>query len=75
MRAHLAQVAVMGDIHYVVRKSDGDMPKTTLSRVGGEGRVREVARMLSGDTSQASLAHARQMLREAGHLDVSASVG
>lgn len=72
---HLAQVAVMGDMHYVVHKTDGDIPKTTLSRIGGDDRVREVARMLSGDTSEASLAHARQMLREAGHLDVSTSVG
>ena len=65
---HLAQVAVMGATHYVVRKVDGDVPETRLERVEGEARVHEIARMLSGDASQASLAHARQMLEGAGTL-------
>ena len=65
---HLPQVAVRADVHYVVRKSDGDVPETALVRVQGEERVSEVARMLSGDSSQASLDHARQMLSEAGTL-------
>lgn len=66
---HLAQVAVMGDTHYVVSKSDGDLPETSLVRVNGENRVIEIARMLSGDETEASLEHAREMLREAGRLD------
>ena len=65
---HLAQVAVMGTTHYVVRKVDGDVPETRLERVEGEARVHEIARMLSGDASQASLAHAQQMLEGAGTL-------
>ena len=63
---HLAQVAVVGDTHYVVRRDDSDVPETRLVAVSGEDRVREIARMLSGDASEASLAHARQMLAEAG---------
>lgn len=59
---HLAQVAVVADVHYVVEKSEGDVPETTLREVRGEERVREVARMLSGDATEASLAHAREML-------------
>ena len=59
---HLAQVAVKGDLHYVVEKTDADEPETHLREVTGEARVREIARMLSGDTSEASLAHAREML-------------
>lgn len=62
---HLAQVAVMADAHYVVTKVGADVPRTTLSQVEGQDRVREVARMLSGDQSEASLDHARQMLAEA----------
>lgn len=62
---HLAQVAVMADAHYVVTKVGSDVPRTTLSQVEGQDRVREVARMLSGDQSEASLDHARQMLAEA----------
>ncbi|WP_165055770.1 MULTISPECIES: DNA repair protein RecN [unclassified Adlercreutzia] len=59
---HLAQVAVAADAHYVVEKSAGDVPETTLRAVEGEERVAEVARMLSGDATAASLAHAREML-------------
>lgn len=62
---HLAQVAVRGQSHYLVRKnadgSDG-IPETVLVPVEGEDRVAEIARMLSGDASEASLAHAREML-------------
>lgn len=65
---HLAQVAVMGEKHYVVSKRDGDIPVTELSPVTGEARVAEIARMLSGDASEASLEHARQMLQDAGRL-------
>ena len=60
---HLAQVAVRADSHYVVQKTGGDDPQTLLREVSGDERVHEIARMLSGDTSQASLAHAREMLR------------
>ncbi len=65
---HVAQVAVVATEHYVVSKSDGDIPETRLSKVTGDERVREVARMLSGDTGEASIAHAREMLLEAGTL-------
>lgn len=63
---HVAQVAVMAERHYVVRKLDADVPETELRAVEGDERVREVARMLSGDASEASLAHARELLKEAG---------
>jgi DNA repair protein RecN (Recombination protein N) len=56
---HLAQVAVRGNAHYVVRR-DGDA--TELGIVSGEEREREIARMLSGTATEASLAHAREML-------------
>ena len=59
---HLAQVAVQADRHYVVMRSKDAVPETQLKAVTGEDRVAEIARMLSGDTTQASLEHARQML-------------
>ncbi len=62
---HLAQVAVMGQCHYLVRKSTGDVPETSLVELSGEERVQEIARMLSGDTSETSLTHAREMLAAA----------
>lgn len=59
---HLAQVAVRGGVHYVVRKQGQGLPETCLDRLDGEARVREIARMLSGETSAESLAHARVLL-------------
>lgn len=64
---HLAQVAVLADKHYVASKeADGDgSVRTELGEVRGERRVEEVARMLSGDVDDASLAHARSLLESA----------
>ncbi|WP_080799370.1 DNA repair protein RecN [Arabiibacter massiliensis] len=61
---HLAQVAVRGEAHYVVRKQEGEggMPETDLRRLLADERPAEIARMLSGDATEASLAHAREML-------------
>lgn len=61
---HLAQVAVRGDSHYVVKKSVSSegAPVTVLSNISGDDRVAEIARMLSGDATDASIAHAREML-------------
>lgn len=63
---HLAQVAVVAERHYLVSKSAGDVPETTLRPIEGEERVAEVARMLSGTTDEASLGLARTMLDQAG---------
>lgn len=64
---HLAQVAVRGQAHYVVRKTEGEggMPETDLSRLSTDERPAEIARMLSGDTTDTSLAHARELLERA----------
>lgn len=61
---HLAQVAVCGQVHYVVRKTvgEGGMPETDLQKLAEDERPEEIARMLSGDVTEASLAHAREML-------------
>ncbi len=66
---HLAQVAVKASTHYLVRKSAGDtgdgIPQTTIEPLEGDARVVEIARMLSGDESETSMAHAREMLDRA----------
>ncbi|MEG1512363.1 MAG: DNA repair protein RecN [Raoultibacter sp.] len=66
---HLAQVAVAADAHYKVEKKQGEegAPETQLTRLTADARVAEVARMLSGDTAQASLEHAQVMLRGSVH--------
>ena len=64
---HLAQVAVHGQAHYVVRKTEGadSMPETDLRKLADDERPAEIARMLSGDATETSLAHAREMLAAA----------
>ena len=64
---HLAQVAVRAEAHYQVRKREGEggMPETDLRLLPDDERPAEIARMLSGDATEASLAHAREMLAAA----------
>lgn len=62
---HLAQLAVYADKHYVVSKVGTDCPQTLITEVKDEERVQEIARMLSGDVSDISCEHARQMIKEA----------
>ena len=60
---HLAQVAVRGQAHYVVRRSaDQANPETLLAPVTNEARVDEIARMLSGSITEASRNHAKELL-------------
>ena len=64
---HLPQVAAKGSAHYLVSKSTDAQGRTSskLSRIEGEDRVREIARLLSGSTiSEAALANAEQLLNE-----------
>lgn len=62
---HLPQVAVRGDVHYVVTKTDTDTPETCVNMLEGDHRVAEIARMLAGEINETSLAHARELLE--GH--------
>ncbi len=62
---HLAQIAAHADVHYVVEKSGDADPETRLHEVEGDVRVAEIARMLSGAATEASLAHARELLESA----------
>jgi DNA repair protein RecN (Recombination protein N) len=61
---HLAQVAAFADAQLVVRKSAGRDAATEVERVDGDARVAEIARMLAGNSSDASIAHARELLGE-----------
>ena len=65
---HRAQVAVRGQAHYVVQKAAGDegaTPETDLRQLDSAERPSEIARMLSGDATETSLAHARELLERA----------
>ena len=67
---HLAQVASWADSQFVVTKEPPDADDdevgviTTVAEVTQEARVHEIARMLSGSESEASLDHARELLAD-----------
>jgi DNA repair protein RecN (Recombination protein N) len=62
---HLAPIASRADVHLRAFKAEeGGRTVTTVERVDGEERVREVARMLGASTSRGIAAdHARELLR------------
>ena len=67
---HLAQVASWADAQFVVSKESQDSGDeaagvaTTVCEVRDDQRVHEIARMLSGSESEASLDHARELLKD-----------
>lgn len=56
---HLPQVAARAHRHLKVVKEEGEVRVEVLE---GEGRVRELARLLSGQYTEAALSHARLLL-------------
>ncbi len=61
---HLPQSAVFGDRHFVVAKTvSGGRTRSSIREVEGDERVREVARMLGGETATSVvLRHAQELL-------------
>ncbi len=59
---HLAQVAVMGDAHYLVEKREEPELVTEIRKLDQTERANEIARMLSGHLDATSLAHAEELL-------------
>jgi len=73
---HLPQIAAYADHHFVVRKeSAAGRTTTTASKVSGDERLGEMARMLgSASGSAAALEHARELLGASrNQLDVAKS--
>ena len=62
---HLAQVAARAHRHYLVRKTADERPETILDELDGPAREAEIARMLGGAVTDASRAHARELLAAA----------
>ena len=63
---HLPQIAAKGDAHYFVYKEDeGEKTLTHIRRLDDEGRVTELAHLLSGSkVTEAAKENARQLLNE-----------
>ncbi|MDT0345544.1 DNA repair protein RecN [Streptomyces litchfieldiae] len=74
---HLPQVAAFADRHLVVEKtSDGSVTRSGVRSVHGEGRVRELSRMLAGqEDSELARAHAEELLATAARLGHGAAGG
>lgn len=61
---HLASIAAMADHHLLVEKSvEKGSSYTRIRPIVEAEREKEIARMLSGDDSEVTLAHARQLLQ------------
>lgn len=60
---HLPQVASHASTHLqIVKHSEDGGTSSTVQSLDREGRIGELARMLSGETSELALAHARELL-------------
>ena len=64
---HLPQVAAFADTHLVVEKAgDGSVTRSGVIRLDGQGRVRELSRMLAGlEDSEFGRAHAEELIAAA----------
>ncbi|MCL1911176.1 MAG: DNA repair protein RecN [Leptospirales bacterium] len=64
---HLPQIASMSDSHYFIQKSKtGDRITTSVRRLNRKEKIREVARMLAGETiTDLSIRHAEEMIENA----------
>jgi len=62
---HLPQIASLGDRHFAVEKQVADRRSYTRVRtLSGEDRVREIAKLLGGETvTDAALEGARDLMR------------
>jgi DNA repair protein RecN (Recombination protein N) len=66
---HLAQVAAFATNHLrIVKDTSGAITESTISRLDGDERIEEMARLLSGTPdSDNARAHAAEMLNSANH--------
>ncbi len=62
---HLPQIAALGSSHYKVTKTESESgTATTMTELTQDGRVAEIAQMLSGsDITEAAIQNARELLK------------
>jgi DNA repair protein RecN (Recombination protein N) len=64
---HLASIAVRADNHFKVEKrTEGGRTYTGIGPLSADGRRKEIARMLAGDSGEAALAHADDLMQKYG---------
>ena len=63
--SHLAPIAIRGATHLsVVKNASGNRTTVGVERLEGKTRLEELARMLSGEATETSLKHAREMVEK-----------
>ena len=67
---HSAQIASLGDVHFLISKSDVDgVTQTSVERLDENGRIAELSRILGGiDVTDSQRAAAVDMLKEKTYL-------
>lgn len=64
---HLAQLAAFADAHFRIAKAVGEgVTSAVVERLSGETRLRELSRMLAGTGTETAVAHAAELLAQAG---------
>lgn len=63
---HLPQIAALGQTHYKVYKEDTETGTAShMTRLDEDGRIREIAQMLSGsDITEAAISNAKELLKK-----------
>ncbi|MHB1125339.1 MAG: DNA repair protein RecN [Bacillota bacterium] len=60
---HAPQIASYADHHfYIAKEISGERTRTKISSLEREGKIRELARMLAGNTTDLSLQHAEELI-------------
>jgi DNA repair protein RecN (Recombination protein N) len=64
---HLPQIASMGDFHLKTEKKQKEKRVSVeMTELSGKERLYEIARMLSGNITDVSLKHAKELIGSAG---------
>jgi len=64
---HLAQIAALSDNHLLIRKNTDDKRTfTTVQSLSHEDKVKEIARLISGDSSELSMKNAEELIQRRG---------
>ncbi len=64
---HLAQIAALSDNHLLIQKNtDGSRTYTTVHSLDYDEKVREVSRLISGDSSENSMQTAEELIARRG---------
>jgi DNA repair protein RecN (Recombination protein N) len=63
---HLPQIACMADRNYLIEKIAGsNSTKTLVTKLDNEKKIKEIARLIGGETTETSLKYAAELIKNA----------